>query len=126
MLGWKVILELVCVVIAAVLVFWFVVPYLMGAIGPLLPYLFFEIEEDVRCHLFQRLGICLSLYPNPVKEGEKVQVAFRTRRWYEDEQACVADNTNKSPKVPSLNATKFSNVLVVTSNPDIIMNKIPM
>jgi len=96
MLTWKVILEAVCVVIAAVLIFLFAVPYLMEVTGTFLPHIFFEWEEDIRCHLFQRLGICLSLYPNPVKDGEKVEVTFRSRRWYEGDQACVADTTNKA------------------------------
>lgn len=39
--------------------------------------------------------------------------------------ATVADNTSKSPRVPSLSVKKFFGVLVVTSSPDIIINEIP-
>lgn len=95
MLAWKIVLQVVCVVILTVLVFFFVVPYIMEAIDFILPQMIFELKEEIRCHLFQRHGICLSLYPNPVREGETVEVAFRGRRWWEGDKVCVADDETK-------------------------------
>lgn len=89
MLTWKVILQVICVIIVAVLIFFFAVPYLMEATSQVDPILF-EMKEEIRCHLFQRHGICLSLYPNPVTEGNPVEVTFRGRRWHTG-QACVID-----------------------------------
>jgi len=94
MLPFKVILQLVCVVIVAILVFLFVVPYIMTAIGSIHPLLF-DILEEVRCHIFQLHGMCLSLYPNPAYVDEVVDVTIRTRRWYDGEQACLWERALK-------------------------------
>jgi len=93
MFHYKVILQLACVIIVAILVFLFVVPYIMAAIGSVNPLLF-DILEEVRCHIFQRHGMCLSLYPNPAKVDEVVDVTIRTRRWYDGQQACLCKISN--------------------------------
>ena len=88
MLSWKVILQTLLVIIGTILIFIFFVPRIMEGIALTHP-IFYEMEEEFRCHLFQMHSICLSLYPNPVTEGETVEVTFRTRRWHTGE-ACVA------------------------------------
>lgn len=88
MLSWKVILEVICVVIAAVLIFLFIVPVVMESIGTIHP-IFFEIEEEIRCHIFQHEGICLSLYPKRPSVGSTVDVTIRAREWYNTQLACV-------------------------------------
>ena len=88
MLSWKVILQTLLVIIGTILIFIFFVPRIMEGIALTHP-IFYEMEEEFRCHLFQPHGLCLSMYPNRVRIGDEVKVTFRTRRWYDGEIACL-------------------------------------
>lgn len=40
------------------------------------------------------MGVCLSMYPNPVPKGENVTVTFRTQHFYNDKWVCLNRNPN--------------------------------
>lgn len=64
----------------------------MSEIARIHPYLF-NLAESVRCRF--EMGVCLSLYPNPAREGENVDATMRTQIFYQGSYVCLVRNYNE-------------------------------
>lgn len=64
----------------------------MSEIARIHPYLF-DWAESVRCRF--EMSVCLSLYPNPAREGEKVTATLRTQIFYDRSWVCLVRNYNE-------------------------------
>jgi hypothetical protein len=52
----------------------------------------FDMAETIRCRF--EMGVCLSMYPNPAKIGNKVYATIRTKIFYNTQRVCLARNYN--------------------------------
>jgi hypothetical protein len=85
----KTIFYLICAVILLVLIFFWFLHTQWGGMAMIHPILF-EIAESIRCRF--EMGVCLSIYPNPVKRGDNVYATIRTQIFYNRAKVCLIRN----------------------------------
>jgi len=87
----KTFLYVICAVVLLILIlFWFITTQMSGNsdVNPII----FNLGEMIRCRF--EMGVCLSMYPNPVPKGKNVTVTFRTQIFYNNANVCLIRNYN--------------------------------
>jgi hypothetical protein len=87
----KTLLYVMCAVVLLILIlFWFITTQMSGNsdVNPIL----FNLGEMIRCRF--EMGLCISMYPNPVSKGKNVTVTFRTQTFYDGSTVCLIRNSN--------------------------------